>query len=101
MGKSKLGKHVGYFDQLIAKLNKHLLEDAKLDPFTRINKGLLEEIASTWKRIKEDTKHSEIFIIPSSTQILDSSFPGEKGTPKQVAEHYKDHPYVELPLKEE
>lgn len=59
MGKSNFGKHFGYMDQLVAKLNKLLLEDTKLDPFIMVNKGLLEEIVSTHKRIKSDREFME------------------------------------------
>ena len=86
MGKSKLGKHVGYFDQLMASLNKQLMDKPNPNELAiTVNKWLLSEIYSTWKRIKEDMESSkkEVVCIKSSTPILDSSFPGESGTPKQ------------------
>ena len=53
MGKSTLGKHFGYYDQLMSKLNKILIENLGEITIT-VNRGLLEEIIATHKRIKDE-----------------------------------------------
>ncbi len=93
MSKHKLEKRFGYMNQLMAKVKKILIEDNNFsNPNVKIGKGILEEISSTWERIKNDSKRIETFCPPIVTPEANCDSM-EKGN---------EHPYVRLEsLKEE